>query len=103
MSVLPKVATSILSLTIAASMGLAANEGQGAPEIINHKINPHDTGAPTAGSTGVVTPPITYHGGALIPTPVIYYIWYGNWNQSNGSDTPAGQQILRDFARSIGG
>src|SRR5436190_5006544 len=57
----------------------------------------------TTGGTGVVTPAITYHGGALIQTPSIYIIWYGNWNQSNGSDTPAGQQIVRDFAGSIGG
>src|SRR5256714_7149424 len=57
----------------------------------------------TTGGTGVVTPPITYHGGALIQTPAIYIIWYGNWNQTNGSDTPAGQQIVRDFANNIGG
>src|SRR5207253_2046173 len=35
--------------------------------------------------------------------PVIYIIWYGNWNQSNNSDTASGQQIVRDFASSIGG
>ena len=57
----------------------------------------------TTGGTGVVTPPITYHGGPLISTPTIYLIWYGNWNQANGSDTPAGQQVVRDFAGSIGG
>jgi len=57
----------------------------------------------TQGSTGVATPNMTYHGGALIQTPVIYLIWYGNWNQSNGSDNPAGQQIIRDWAHTIGG
>jgi len=57
----------------------------------------------TQGSTGVATPNMTYHGGALISTPVIYIIWYGNWNQSNGSDNPAGQQIIRDWANTIGG
>ena len=65
----------------------------------NHVI----AGAVTTGGTGVVTPPITYHGGALIQTPDVYVIWYGNWNQSNGSDTPAGQQIVRDFLSNIGG
>jgi hypothetical protein len=55
------------------------------------------------GTKGVVSPPILYKNGDLIGTPNIYYIWYGNWNQSNGSDTPAGQEILRDFARGIGG
>jgi hypothetical protein len=72
------------------------NQG-GAPE-----LNP--TGdAVTVGSTGVVTPPITYHNGPLIATPSIYLIWYGNWNQSNGSDTPAGQSLVRTFSQSVGG
>src|SRR5215510_4571134 len=57
----------------------------------------------TQGSTGVATPNMTYHGGPLIGTPVVYLIWYGNWNQSNGSDNPAGQQIIRDWAHTIGG
>lgn len=57
----------------------------------------------TTGSTSAATPNLTYHNGALITTPTIYLIWYGNWNQSNGSDTPAGQQIVRDFCNGIGG
>jgi hypothetical protein len=72
-------------------------------DIIPHKFNKAGADAVTKGSTGVVTPLIAYHNGALIGTPTIYYIWYGNWNQSNGSDTPAGQQILRDFGHNIGG
>lgn len=78
-------------------------EGTGKPEIIPHNMNNHGADAVTAGSTGVVTPAITYHNGPLITTPTIYYIWYGNWNQTNGSDNPTGQQILRDFANSVGG
>jgi hypothetical protein len=82
----------------------AQTEGQGAPEIIKHGANPHDIGsAPTAGGTGVVTPAITYHNGPLISTPTIYYIFYGNWNQANGSDNANGVQILKDFAAHIGG
>jgi len=57
----------------------------------------------TQGSTSAATPNLTNHGGPLIATPTVYLIWYGNWNQSNGSDTPAGQQIIRDFANTIGG
>ncbi|HZT60159.1 MAG TPA: hypothetical protein VFA21_16245 [Pyrinomonadaceae bacterium] len=57
----------------------------------------------TAGSTATQTPVITYHGGPVIGTPTVYIIWYGNWNQSNGSDTPAGQQIVRDFVSTDGG
>lgn len=41
-------------------------------------------------STGVVTPPIAYNGGALLTVPAVYLIWYGNWNQNNGSDTATG-------------
>src|SRR4051794_13762444 len=69
------------------------SEGAGAPEIIPHRRNPHESGAPTVGSTGVQTPNITYHGGPVMGTPDVYLIWYGNWNQSTGSDTPSGQQI----------
>lgn len=96
-------AVSFLTLAGFAPFAVAQNEGQGAPQIIQHKINPYDTGSVTAGTIGVVTPPIVYSGGALLPSPNIYFIWYGNWNQSNGSDTSAGQQIVRDFANSIGG
>jgi len=56
----------------------------------------------TTGGTAATTP-ISYHGGPLIQTPRSYVIWYGNWNQSNGSDTPAGQQIVRDFLSNVGG
>lgn len=35
---------------------------------------------------------INYHGGPVIPTPSVYYIWYGNWT---GNSAPA---ILTDLA-----
>jgi hypothetical protein len=54
----------------------------------------------TGGTTS--TTPLINHGGPVINTPTIYIIWYGNWNQTNGSDTPAGQQIIRDWAANIG-
>ena len=83
---------------------VAQTEGQGAPQIIKHRTNPNGAGSlPTSGTTGVVTPPILYHNGPVLQAPVIYYIWYGNWSQTTGSDTPSGQQILRDFANGIGG
>ena len=72
-------------------------------EIFVHKTNPHETNAPPAGSTGVETPDITYHGGPLMATPNVYLIWYGNWNQNNGSDTPAGQTIVTDFLHGLSG
>lgn len=78
------------------------SEGPGAPEIIPHRKNPNDGSAP-AGSTGVITPDITFHGGPVMGTPNVYLIWYGNWNQANASDTPMGQQIIRDFLYGISG
>ena len=36
-------------------------------------------------------------------TPTVYLIWYGNWNQINGSDTPAGQTIVNDFLYGLSG
>ncbi len=75
----------------------------GPPEIVIHRTNPHGTAAPTAGSTGQMTPIITYHGGPIMGAPKVYLIWYGNWNQSNGSDTPAGQAIVTDFLYGLNG
>ena len=57
--------------------------------------------APPSGSTSS-TSALLPHTGPVINTPTIYIIWYGNWNQTNGTDTPAGQQIIRDWASNIG-
>jgi hypothetical protein len=75
----------------------------GPPEIISHKMNPHpDAFAPTAGGTAALSP-ITNHGGPVMQGTInVYIIWYGNWNQANGSDTPAGQQLVRTFLGNIG-
>ena len=35
--------------------------------------------------------------------PTAYLIWYGNWNQSNGSDNAAGQAIVTDFLHGLSG
>jgi hypothetical protein len=79
------------------------SEGAGAPEIIPHRNNQQKGGAPTAGSISTITPVITYHGGPVMVTPNVYLIWYGNWNQTNNSDTVAGQQIIRDFLHGLSG
>src|SRR5262245_38575893 len=72
----------------------------GPPEIIFHRPNPHFGAAPTAGGTSA-TSPISYHGGPVLATPTVYVIWYGNWNKANATDTPGGQQIVRDFLAAI--
>src|SRR6266576_2300550 len=76
----------------------------GPPEVILHGLNGPgaDNYSLTTGGTSP-TSPILYHGGALINTPTVYIVWYGNWNQGNGSDTPTGQQIVRDFVNAVGG
>lgn len=98
-----------ISSLLTAALLLGAVTAFGQPEvIIQHRINPHSQSpnrtefAPTAGSTSA-TSPLLYHGGPLIQTPTIYIIWYGNWNRNNGTDTPDGQQLIRDWAQSIGG
>jgi hypothetical protein len=103
------LSTSRLSHSTAQAQGQSQNHipveaGGGGPETINHVINAHgaDTGYLTAGGTGSLSA-ITYHNGPLIQTPTAYLIWYGNWNRGNGTDTPAGQQIVRDFLSSVGG
>src|SRR5438874_2074416 len=77
---------------------------------IPHGINNNDNNespnwpgyALTTGGTRRTTA-MNYYGGPIITTPTIYIIWYGNWNQTNGSDTVAGQQLVRDWALAIGG
>jgi Phosphate-induced protein 1 conserved region len=92
---------SLAAIVLAVSAGTALAqpvEQGGPPQIISHRTNPHtESGSPPAGSTGFITPLITYHGGPVMGTPTAYLIWYGNWNQGNGSDTPAGQAIVTDF------
>ncbi|MFL6375035.1 MAG: hypothetical protein ACJ73D_10235 [Pyrinomonadaceae bacterium] len=61
----------------------------------------HGAAAPPVGSTGN-TSALLPHTGPVINQPTIYLIWYGNWNRGNGTDTPAGQQIIRDWAANIG-
>jgi Phosphate-induced protein 1 conserved region len=98
-------ASGVLAMTVYAGSALSQPvEIGGPPQIIVHKSNPHvESGAPPAGSTGTITPAITYHGGAVMGTVNVYLIWYGNWNQANGSDTPAGQTIVTDFLYGLSG
>src|SRR3954471_22222795 len=48
------------------------------------ETNPQRGGALTTGGT-TSTSAILYHNGPVMRTPVVYIIWYGNWNQANGS------------------
>jgi len=91
----------VFGMGVPASAYAQANE-PGPPKII-HRTNPHGVGLSAPAGSTTATSPILNHGGPIILTPTIYIIWYGNWNQSNGSDTPAGQQIVHDFAGTLGG
>ncbi len=98
--------TSVITLitALASTLGLQAQPGldHEPNEIVAHRMNQQTGDAPTVGSVSATTP-ILYHGGPVMGTPTAYVIWYGNWNQGNGTDTPAGQQIVTDFLNSIGG
>jgi Phosphate-induced protein 1 conserved region len=106
-----KVSKRISEVLILAAVSAGAALAQppveigGPPQIIIHKTNPHQgqNAQPTAGSTGQITPFITWHGGPVMNTPTVYLIWYGNWNQNNGSDTPQGQTIVTDFLFGLSG
>jgi hypothetical protein len=101
----------LFSLAVTAMLAVSVSIGYSQHGDLNkvpHGINdnaqsPNWPGyALTTGGTRKTTA-LNYYGGPLITTPTIYIIWYGNWNQSNGSDTPAGQQLIRDWASNIGG
>jgi len=100
-----------VAVTAAACVSLSFGQGRvehpmnQAPmpdDVIRFTMSGRIKAALTTGGTGNLSALIN-HGGPVIGTPTIYLIWYGNWNQANGSDTPAGQQLIRDWANSIGG
>ena len=92
-----------LLLAAVLSTAVSAQVDEPGPPRIIHRTNPHDRGVTAPMGSTAPTSPILYHkGGPVISVPAIYLIWYGNWNQSNGSDTPGGQQIVEDFAGGIG-
>ncbi|MFN7919464.1 MAG: hypothetical protein U0Q16_05165 [Bryobacteraceae bacterium] len=77
-------------------------DDEGRDDISVHEKNKAGVGrAPTAGGTAALSA-IRNHGGPVMVTPVAYLIWYGNWNQTNASDTPAGQELVRTFLRGLG-
>jgi len=73
-----------------------------APEInmrspFSNQAPPLMNKAPAAGNTIASSSLITYHGGPIMPSvSKVVLIWYGSWNQNNGTDTPTGQSIIRD-------
>ena len=86
-----------LMLGVALLAGGVTAQAAGSKGSVLHRVRDAQTAAPTAGSIATQTPVITNHGGPIMVTPNVYVIWYGNWNQTNGSDNATGQQIVRDF------
>ena len=102
------------TLSAVASLGLATGTALAKPphepsvdifgnisEKVVHRSGPHAQAtrnfAPPAGSTAANRSPITYHNGPVMTAlSKIVVIWYGNWAQPTGTDTAAGQQIIRD-------
>jgi hypothetical protein len=109
---------SMLALSLATAGGVALADQHDANGTdkgkIHHRINdggpefnPNAAGrvgeALTAGSTATLSA-ITSHGGPVMSgAPDIHLIWYGNWNQANGSDNAGGQAIVSDFMNSVSG
>jgi hypothetical protein len=97
------VVAAAVALALPVASVMAQSEGAGAPEIIKHRVNNATGDAPTAGGTASLSPIINHGGPIMTGTPNVYLIWYGNWNQTNGSDNAAGKQIVRNLLGSIGG
>jgi hypothetical protein len=93
----------VFALSALVGTAVSQAEGDHAPVIIHRVITPREGFAPTAGSTGAQSPPISYHRGPVMASPNVYLIWYGNWNQANNSDTPGGQTIVTDFLSGLTG
>jgi hypothetical protein len=96
------IVTAVCAGNALAQAGGKQKDDAGAGDIYVHGKNPKDGEAPTAGSTGTLSA-ILNHGGPVMSSPKAYLIWYGNWSQGNGSDTPAGQSLVRAFLSGIGG
>ena len=72
---------------VALAVGFAASafaqaESETVPKIIHRVMNAADSlpDAPPTGGIGQVTPVIQWKGGAVMNTPNVYVIWYGNWS-----------------------
>ncbi|WIT10102.1 hypothetical protein PFX98_14280 [Paucibacter sediminis] len=96
--------TSLLALALGLSgAAMADADKETVPNKISHRLNPgHPTiEAASTGGTGTLSA-ISWRGGPVMTgAPNVHLIWYGNWAQSNGSDTAAGQQIVRDFMSGV--
>jgi hypothetical protein len=47
---------------------------------------------------------ICYHGGPVLGgTPNVYFIWYGNWSNSTGSDSAGTQTLLQNLITGLNG
>jgi hypothetical protein len=95
----------IIALALATTFQIRADQPleTGAPDIVPHGVNPSVDSGIRPGSTTAAKQTILYHNGPVMTQPNVYVIWYGNWNQSNNTDTPAGEQIVRDLLNAIGG
>jgi len=80
---------------------VAQNETRKVEHRTNDRGRPDAFAQPTQGGTGTISA-LLPHSGPVMSSPKIYLIWYGNWNQSNGTDNAAGQQIIVDWANGIG-
>src|SRR4051795_9455311 len=92
------IASCVAIVAVSAAFAQKPVEVGGPPDIIVHRTNPNnDAPAPTAGGTASLSPIYNHGGQVMVGIVNPYVIWYGNWNQGNGSDTPVGQALVRSF------
>src|SRR5215469_10905709 len=91
------LACGVLFTTALAGHGSGAHNQDVRPNGRGDRIR----GAPPKATPGAVATGngINYHGGPVLHSVNVYYIWYGNWN---GLD-PTGPPILTDFVSNEGG
>ena len=91
----------ILITTFALALSVHAEDG-----LNRMKISPDGRGNRVRNASPVVPKPlgvvtgngINYHGGRVLHTVNVYYIWYGDWSQDTAANS-----ILTTYARNVGG
>jgi len=102
MNIRAVVVAATLALPVASVVAQTEDAGPPQAKEVLHKLNNREGYAPTAGGTGSLSPIANHGGQVLFGTVNVYLIWYGNWNQSNGSDNATGQQLVRTFLGNVG-
>jgi len=92
-----RILVSALCLSAAALAQNDNGNGNGNGPGNNGKVI-HETKDTNASTKAGTSSSIVYHGGAVMATPNVYYIWYGGWSTNDPAIS-----ILTNLAQHIGG